>query len=154
MSNAFLESPYFHVYVLELWSLAQSVARKCHQVFDECPPQKEGFYVKISPELHGTIASLLAESANIKKLLTVPSEKGRHETREQFEFRVRRATHLMEAIGSPSIAEIAKVQTRNSVEHFDEYLDRASIALIGAKTGWAFYNGVLSSWRSRRCAAA
>jgi hypothetical protein len=55
--------------------------RKCRHIFDECPVREEGYYLKIRAELHTTIASILSEAANVKKLMTVPAKPGHKETR-------------------------------------------------------------------------
>lgn len=34
MSATVLDSPFFQVYVFELWGLADSVAKKCAQIFE------------------------------------------------------------------------------------------------------------------------
>jgi hypothetical protein len=148
-STPFLDSPFFHVYFHELWGLAESISKKCLDVFEKCPiPEKDG-YVKVDPVLHGVIASLLAEAANLKKMLSVPDKPSFKETPEQFSFRVERTKLLNEALGFPPLSEISRAETRNSVEHFDQYLDRASLSLSAsdsAASGMALYNMTLSSW--------
>lgn len=149
MSPTFLDSNFFHVYIFELWGLAESVTKKCTEVFEKCPaPEKDG-YIKVDPSIHWLIGSLLAESANIKKLLTIPTKASFKETKEQFDFRLERTRLLNEALGSPPIVELSSVGTRNSVEHFDQYLDRASVTFVQkdrSDPGFALYNMVLSSW--------
>ncbi len=144
-----LDSPLFQVYFHELWGLADSISKKCFIVFEACPvPAKDG-YIKIDPALHGVIAALLAEAANLKKMLAVPDRPGFKESEEQFAFRVGRTKLLNEALGYPDLSEISRAETRNSVEHFDQYLDRASLSLSasdGEVSGMALYNMVLSSW--------
>lgn len=111
-------------------------------------PERDG-YIHVDPEVHGQIASLLAEAANIKKLLTVPHRPSFRETKDEFAFRVERAKLLNASLGEPPLFETSSVEARNSVEHFDQYLDRANLALTtGAspKPGMALYNMVLSSW--------
>lgn len=149
MSAKFLGSSFFHVYFYELWGLAESISKKCDEVFSICPVPEEGGYIKIDPGLHGTIASLLAEAANLKKMLAVPEKAGFKETAEQFAFRVERTKTLNEALANPPLAEVSRVEARNSVEHFDQYLDRASLSLQlseSSESGMALYNMVLSSW--------
>jgi hypothetical protein len=136
--------------VFELWGLADSVAKKCAQVFEQCPvPEKDG-YIKVDPSIHSLIASLLAEAANVKKLLAVPTKPSFKETNDQFSFRVERTKLLNEALKSPSVVELSNVEARNSVEHFDQYLDRASLSFSvpgRSEPGFALYNMVLSSWK-------
>jgi len=130
--------------------LADSVVKKCAQVFEQCPiPVKDG-YIKVDPLIHSLIASLLAEAANVKKLLTVPTKPSFKETKDQFNFRVERTKLLNEALQSPPVVELSNVEARNSVEHFDQYLDRASLSFTApsrADPGFALYNMVLSSWK-------
>lgn len=149
MVATFLDSSFFHVYFHELWGLAESISNKCDEVFSTCPVPKDGGYIKVDPALHRTIASLLAEAANLKKMLTVPEKAGFRETAEQFAFRAQRTKALNEALAHPPLAEVSRVEARNSVEHFDQYLDRASLSLKpseSSESGMALYNMVLSSW--------
>ena len=149
MATPFLDSPFFHVYFYELWGLAESISKKCLDVFEKCPvPEKDG-YIKADPALHGVIASLLAEAANLKKMLSIPDKPSFKETQEQFSFRVERTKLLNEALGFPQLYETSRAETRNSVEHFDQYLDRASLSLSAsdsAASSMALYNMALSSW--------
>jgi len=149
MSVTFLDSPLFQLYLFELWGLADSVTQKCSHVFEHCSvPERDG-YIKVDPAIHSLIASLLSEAANLKKLLTVPGKPGFKETDYQFKFRVERTKLLNEVLQFPLIVELSNVEARNSVEHFDQYLDRASIAFTAAdrcNPGFALYNMVLSSW--------
>lgn len=149
MTLAFLDSPLFHVYFHELWGLAESISRKCNHVFEDCPAPKKDGYIKVDPVLHATIASALAEAANLRKMLAVPEKAGFRETQEQFSFRRERSSAMAEALGFPPLVEISRVEARNSVEHFDQYLDRASLSLKASdasESGMALYNMVLSSW--------
>lgn len=150
MAAPVLDSPLFSIYVHELWGRGTSVVKDCEVIFQKCPiPERDG-YIKVDPEVHSQIASVLAEAANIKKLLTVPLKPGFKEKNDEFEFRVERTKLLQASLGQPSIVEISSVEARNSVEHFDQYLDRANIALAPGATpgpGVALYNMVLSSWK-------
>lgn len=150
MAATFLESSFFHIYFHELWGLAESISKKCEEVFAACPTPKDGGYIKVDPALHSTIASLLGEAANLKKMLAIPEKIGFKETSEQFAFRVERTKVLNEALGYPPLVEISRVEARHSVEHFDQYLDRASLSLKpsdSSESGLALYNMVLSSWK-------
>jgi hypothetical protein len=82
-------------------------------------------------------------------MLSVPDKPSFKETQEQFSFRVERTRLLNEALGFPHLSETSRAETRNSVEHFDQYLDRASLSLSpsdSAASGMALYNMALSSW--------
>jgi len=112
MATPFLDNPFFHVYFHELWGLAESISKKCLDVFEKCPvPAKDG-YIKVDPALHGVIASLLAEAANLKKILAVPDKPSFKETPEQFCFRAERTKLLNEALGFPTLSEISRAETR------------------------------------------
>jgi hypothetical protein len=144
-----LDSPLFSIYVHELWGRATHVAKSCEAVFAKCPVPESGGYIQVDPDVHGQISSLLADAANIKKLITVPDRPGFKETNEQFAFRVERTSLLKGSLGDLKLSETTSVEARNSVEHFDQYLDRANLALAthaGSTPGTALYNMVLSSW--------
>ena len=150
MPVAAVDSPLFQIYVHELWARSDSVARTCASIFEQCPVPPNDGYIKVDPAIHSQISSVLTESANIKKLLTIPVRTGNKETKIAFEFRVQRAKLLNEVLANPAISEISVVEARNSVEHFDQYLDRANLALEEGKvqaSGVALYNMILSSWK-------
>ena len=144
-----LDSPFLAIYVHELWGKAIFIVKTCEAIFAQCPvPSRDG-YIKVAPEVHGQIAAVLAEAANIKKLLFAPQQPSYKETKEQFAFRVKRVKLLNASLSEPPLSEISSVEARNSVEHFDQYLDRSNLALTtGASPapGMALYNMVLSSW--------
>jgi hypothetical protein len=145
-----LDGAFLHIYFFELWALADSVIKKCSQIFKECPiPEKDG-YIKVDPSIHSQIASLLSEAANLKKLLAIPTKRGFKETKQEFQFRLERTKVINEALQEPVLKELSNIETRNSVEHFDQYLDRANLKLSGTnnpESGFVLYNMVLSSWK-------
>lgn len=150
MPVSVVDSPLFQIYLHELWARSDFVARTCASIFEQCPvPPKDG-YIKVDATVHSQISTVLTESANIKKLLTIPVKVGFKETKIAFDFRVQRAKLLNAVLANPTIPEISAVEARNSVEHFDQYLDRANLALEEGKVkapGMALYNMILSSWK-------
>ena len=150
MPVAAVDSPLFQIYLHELWARAYFVARTCAGIFEQCPVPANDGYIKVDPTVHSQISAVLTESANIKKLLAVPTKAGFKETKIAFEFRVQRTKLLNTVLSNPIIPEISAVEARNSVEHFDQYLDRANLNLEEGKVkapGMALYNMILSSWK-------
>ncbi len=137
------------LYVHELWWLANSVKTKAERLFAEAKVPETGYAIQVSPELHSVIASLLSDAANLKKLVVTPSAKLNGESGRQYRLRKARAAALRESIKGISLTEMLNAKVRNTLEHFDEYLDEANVGLSTAKSApspMAAYNMVLSHW--------
>jgi hypothetical protein len=136
---------YFH----ELWWLAHGIKTKAERLFAEATVPETGYSIQVSPVLHSLISSLLSEAANLKKLINTPSGKLNGESGPRYRLRKARATALREAIAGVELTEMLNPKVRNTLEHFDEYLDEANLTLSTAKllpSPMAAYNMVLSHW--------
>lgn len=139
----------FSLYVHELWWLANGVKQKTEHLFAEAKVPEEGNLIQVSPELHSLIASVLSDAANLKKLLVTPSSRLNGESGRQFRLRRGRAQALAKLLEGVVLNELLNAKVRNTLEHFDEYLDEANLAVTEAKTPpspMAAYNMVLSRW--------
>lgn len=143
--NGKLSTLYFH----ELWWLASSISKKSQKLFDETKVPKDGYLMQVNPELHSLIASILSDAANIKKLVITPSSKLSGESEAQSRLRKERSKKLKDSLGSLQLKEILNHKVRNTLEHFDEYLDESNIKITKAKnppSPMAAYNMILSHW--------
>jgi len=141
----------FVLYFHELWWLAHSIKSKAERLFSEATVPETGHVIQVDPELHSLIASLLSDAANLKKLVVTPSTRLNGESGRQFRLRKARAAALREVIAKVTLTEILNAKVRNTLEHFDEYLDEANLAVSEAKTPpspMAAYNMVLSRWEA------
>lgn len=138
---------YFH----ELWWLAHGIKTKADRLFAEATVPDTGYVIQVNPELHSVIASLLSDAANLKKLVITPSARLNGESGQQFRLRKARAAVLREAIAGIPLTEMLNAKVRNTLEHFDEYLDEANVTLTTTKNAlspMAAYNMVLSHWEA------
>ena len=145
----FEDTKLFTLYFHELRWLAHSIQTKSEKLFDEAKVPAEGNVIQVNPELHSLIASILSDAANLRKLVVTPHTRLGGESGRQFRLRKARAAALREAIKDIELVELLNSKVRNTLEHFDEYLDEANIALSEAKTPpspMAAYNMVLSRW--------
>lgn len=145
----FEETKLFSLYFHELRWLAHSIQTKAEKLFEEAKIPDEGYVIQVNPELHSLIASILSDAANLRKLVVTPHTRLSGETGRQFRLRKARAAALHEVIKGIQLVELLNSKVRNTLEHFDEYLDEANIAVSEAKTPpspMAAYNMVLSSW--------
>jgi hypothetical protein len=139
----------FSLYIHELWWLAHGIKTKTEKLFAETKVPQEGNAIQVSPELHSLIASVLSDAANLKKLLVTPSGRLNGETGRQSRLRKARTAALCEIVKGIRLTEMLNSKVRNTLEHFDEYLDEANLAISEAKTPpspMAAYNMVLSRW--------
>ncbi len=137
------------VYVHHLFALAKSVRDGCDLVFLLAPiPEKDG-YIKVSPELHARIDSVLIDAANLKKLVRTSPTKGKSESERTFRFRRLRTKLLAEYLSGLKLDAISEVKVRNSLEHFHEHLDKLGARLEAGEPPpqpVAAYNLAFSSW--------
>ena len=137
------------VYFHELYNLALDVKEKCEKVFELTPEAQEppNNVVAAIPELHRNIQSILTSAANIKKLIVTPSSKNKGENKKQFNLRKYRAQMLKDLTKDVTLKEILNHKVRNTLEHFDEYIDAAIVSLSSDEppSPWAAFNMVVSS---------
>lgn len=141
----------FILYFHELWWLAHGVKTKAERLFAEATVPESGYMIGVNPELHSLIASLLSDAANLKKLVITPSVRLNNESGRQFRLRKARTAALLKSIEGIPLTEMLNAKVRNTLEHFDEYLDEANVVLTTAKnvpSPMAAYNMVLSHWRA------
>jgi hypothetical protein len=144
------------VYVHHLFALAKAVRDGCDQVFADAPIPPSDGYIKVNPGLHSRIDGILIDAANLKKLIKTPAERGKSESQRTFRFRRQRTEALTEFLRGLSLEAISDVQVRNSLEHFDEYLDQLGAKLEDGEQPpkpAAAYNIVFSSWNVARAVA-
>jgi len=145
LENTKLYTLYFH----ELWWLSNSICQKCENVFKETQILDNGMLLQVNPTVHSLIASLLSDASNIKKLIDTPAGKLRGESSAQARLRKERAKVLKDTIESVELTEILNHKVRNTLEHFDEYLDEANLKFsreLQTSSPMAAYNMVFSHW--------
>lgn len=141
----------FTLYFHELWWLAYAIKTKAEKLFDEAKVPDTGYVLQVSPELHSLIASLLSDAANLKKLLVTANVRLNGESGLQFRLRKARAAALRELTSKVPLVEMLNARVRNTLEHFDEYLDEANVSLSLGKpppSPMAAYNLVISHWEA------
>ncbi len=135
------------LYRHELWYLASSIVERCRKVFDQTPPAETDHYIKVAPEVHAEIFGILSHAAGLKKLIRTPTAQLKDESKRVYRLRRHRTDVLASLLGGLELKEILQARVRNSIEHFDEYLDSAIVQISdssSSKHPWAAYNMVLS----------
>lgn len=137
------------MYALELWLLADNVREQCEKIFAATQLSPNETFLRHSKEVHGLIASLLSDAANIKKLIRTQSSPLKGERNARYAMRQQRAKALNELLSGIVLDELLNSKIRNTLEHFDEYLDEADelVTVTGHPTATlAMSNMVLSHW--------
>lgn len=143
------ETKLFTLYIRELWWLSHAIKTKTAKLFDQTKVPETGYIMQVSPELHSLIASVLSDAANLKKLIVTPTARLDRESGRQCRLRKARAAALKKLLTGIPLAELVNVKVRNTLEHFDEYLDEANLAVSEANvppSPMAAYSLVLSHW--------
>jgi len=116
------------IYYHRLHSLGCAVVRQCEDVFARTAEAAgDEYYRRASPDIHAIIDAALTNAGNIKKLLR-PGRPLRKEPAEVLAFRERRVKALNALLDGVELSEIFSTAGRDSIEHFDEYLDREIVA--------------------------
>jgi hypothetical protein len=122
-------SPLAGAYITEAYWLAANVVRRAEAVFRSAttPRKPSESYIKVDHDLTTTLTTLLGQAVRLKALLTERS-RNRNQTEVQHETQVRRARWLRdELLKGVKIKALLDSNIRNSLEHFDEYLDDVAI---------------------------
>ena len=139
------------MYLLELWLLADNVREQCEKIFQITQIGPDQSFLRVSKEVHGLIASLLSNAANIKKLLDTRVSRKKGENKTAYAMRQRRSKALRDILNGIELEFLLDSKVRNTLEHFDEYLDEANgfVTVKGHPTATlAVSNMVLSHWDS------
>lgn len=142
------ESKLFGMYAFELYCLTSNIKRNCEHLFEIAPPKADGTYLKCLNEAHGIISAVLSDCTKVKRL-TEAVQKSDNESLRQFEFRSERVQEMKHLLEGVKLEEMLNPKIRNTLEHFDEYLDKANIDLTlrgDPKATCAFTNLVISDW--------
>jgi hypothetical protein len=143
------ETALFRVYLHELFMLAKSVRDRCETVFAKTPPPQTGYYINVDPDLHSAINAILIDAANIKKLIQTSPKRRRGESKKVYDLRQERSHLLRDLLAGIQLDDILDTKVRNTLEHFDEYLDETNVRLSSGKAPpapMAAYNMAFSEW--------
>jgi len=135
----------YHLYFFELFWLASGIIKNCENIFEEARlPDSGSHFMQISPEIHERIVNVLMNSANIKKFLKKPKKQKNRFSK----FKKQRSSILWSALKGIKLNEILKNRVRNSLEHFDNYLDKTNIKFndVSPTEPMAAYNMIFSDW--------
>ncbi len=137
----------FPIYLHELIWLTESIIENCECVFKEALIPEKGYFIQVDPKLHSKINDILISSANIAKLITGQARK-KSETDSLFKCRKFRADTIKELLIDIDLTEITNKQVRNSIEHFEEYLDKMLLKNIKGQKPHDIiaYNMTISHW--------
>jgi len=118
------DSPLWFVYVTELLQLSGAIVEAIDaavRLVPEPPPGKG--LITVNHEVHRLLMQALSASARVRALCC-DRMKNSKESRLQYEVRRRRAAWLRGFLEGIDLAPLRDAQVRNTLEHFDEYVDR------------------------------
>jgi hypothetical protein len=114
-----------HLYVEEAYWLARGIAQGCDEIFEATPPPTEpppANYIKVDGEMHLKMVRVLSEAAKLRALIA-SRPRPKEQALWEHAFQEARAQWLQTFLHGVSLDAVSNARTRNSVEHFDEYLD-------------------------------
>jgi hypothetical protein len=127
-ATRFEDTPLFDLYLNELARLAHSVVRACEQAFDIVIPT-DAMDVRHLPDLHAKIIQAISDAAKLGRLIAPDHPRTKYETEHQYDMRLARLAYFQNRFQSIDLSNLLDRGVRNTVEHFDEYLDRANAGL-------------------------
>lgn len=146
----FKSSALTYIIFRELIFLTANITSKAEKIFSETTTSSPvGGWMKVDHEVHALISSLISDAACLKKLISTPKERKRNESASAYRFRMKRRAYFETALKGIDVSEIVNSKVRNSLEHFDEYLDKANAFLTidnGENYKFALYNIICSGW--------
>jgi hypothetical protein len=136
------------LYLQEAWWLSNSMCEKCEWIFKMSVAPETGDIIQVDPEIHSAIIAMIGSAANLKKLITFLPQRSRNESAGQFSIRRRRCDLLRSTLDGVVLDELLNHKLRNTLEHFDEYLDGSVYDQVRGliSSPIAAYNVVISSW--------
>ncbi|WP_275779743.1 hypothetical protein [Paenarthrobacter sp. Y-19] len=115
------------VYLSEIYWLARDTAHHCEAIFEDvkAPPNAADSYFLVDRELHMRIYQILNNAARIAAFL---KQRGkRNQSAGQYAIQQERVKWLRSVFDGVETTEISHARVRNSLEHFDEYIDETAL---------------------------
>lgn len=125
----FEEFEHKQIYLQELWFYAYGIKNKITELDKITVLPEKGYTIYNLPEITDLILGILSNAANIKKMM-LPAGRGKGETAWAYTFRVDRCNLIKHFLHDIDTSEIMNSKVRNSLEHFDEYLDEFAIKMM------------------------
>lgn len=132
------KSPFASTYLMEVHQLAHRVVTACDSLFQLTEPitkrPADQGVLKVDHESLGGIIGLLADATRLRNLVE-ERPKGSKQNPKQHAIQQKRMGWLRDVLSGLSVKTICSVQVRNSVSHFDEYLDEVAMKGVQGELG-------------------
>jgi len=124
-----LGSPLSGAYLTELYWLARDTVETCDAVFSAAapPPDQTSSYIKVDHVLQANIYRILNNAARIRALVKDRPRREHQQSAAQYAIQEQRTHWLSTVVTGIDLSEVAHARVRNSLEHFDEYLDQTAL---------------------------
>lgn len=111
------------VYISELFWLLTSIKSKCERLFEITKVPEKGYAIHVDLESGSLVKSIVDDSAEVANLIQ-PRKRRKDEPMERYLFRKHRGEYLSNLFKNVTTSEILDRKVRDSIEHFDERVDR------------------------------
>jgi hypothetical protein len=118
------DSPIAGLYLSELHGIAGAVVKNTETAFDRVRTSEgDAGYIQVDHKLSAMLVDAVTNAARIRALLDTGPRR-RSENAMTFEVRIRRAAWLQEEVlEGVRLDAVLGADVRNTLEHFDEYID-------------------------------
>lgn len=126
------ESPMVSVYVIELYQLAVDIVDGIDAALALVPtPEPGSGFITVNHDVNRRLMQALGAAARARALC-LERAKGWKQSPLEYKVHLRRAAWLRDLLEGIDLEPLEDAQVRNTLEHFDEYVDQAA---IGAYSG-------------------
>lgn len=127
-------SPFAATYTDELYRLARQVVTLAEDVFSVAPkPTSPDDRLQIDHDVMHSLFTLLGSAAHINAMIGERKKQG-WQGEQAYEIQRRRAEWLRtEVLKGVKLSALSQAKIRNTLEHFDEYIDEAAVGFVTHK---------------------
>ncbi|TDL96675.1 hypothetical protein ERX27_07415 [Macrococcus brunensis] len=135
-------------YIQELFALSKEIVKLYDSVIPKLDDKVRDLepgrnFIMVDYSTFLTFSSIFVHCGNIRKLL-IPSKRAKGEAKYIYDYRVRRTENLKQIISLSDLEEITNSKIRNTIEHYDEKLDKISLGVENKKLK-KHYDAVISN---------
>ncbi len=118
----------YPVYIEELFWLSTSIKEKCEELWNIEKLPDKGYTIKVDLKTMSIVKSIVDDTFQLKNILW-PRGAIKTEKQQTKEFRNKRGSTIRKIFDDLDLSEIKNENIRNSLEHFDERLDKYNLEL-------------------------
>lgn len=118
------------IYLMEIVSLSNMIIKDCESIFTDLKPPEQDMYLNVDPDKQYLINSIIVNCSNLKKIFKPKAIKSKYDSKALFEKRIERGKYFDELFNFDQFKTMNSSSVRNSIEHFDERIDKVFVNVL------------------------